>query len=347
MRSRISSLLLVCAVFGASQAAAQDPTEPYDWRWQRADAHAPFGIMNDWVLEKGELMIGYRFLAHDMDGVRLGDFEIPVEEVLEVFQSTPYAMSSQTHAVTGQYAVLDVLSIMATVPFVTKDLDQITRDGDLFSPSSSGIGDIRADVLVNVFESGPYKAHVSGGLSVPTGSLDEEGTRPGASGDAPLPYVMQTGSGTFDLYPGLTIQAMNAFGSVGLQGMATLRLGENDNGYTLGNRTTVSGWFAIPIGDQLSFSGRMQYTNWGSISGSDPSFAGDVSRVADPTFFPELSGGSRLDLPLGVNLHLDRGPLAGHRLGVEAIFPVSQDLDGPQLQENWAVVFGWQTLLNW
>ncbi|MCA9736871.1 MAG: transporter, partial [Gemmatimonadetes bacterium] len=151
----------------------------------------------------------------------------------------------------------------------------------------------------------------------------------------------------FDLLPSLTFQAMNQYGSVGFQGRGVIRTSENDSGYTLGNRVEVTSWFAFPINDQLSFSARMVWQKWDAISGSDPALDAAVALIQDPSVFPDLVGGSRLDLPLGLNLNLQNGPLAGHRVGVEAVFPVSESLDGPQLQQNWTVNFGWQKPLNW
>ena len=36
-----------------------------------------------------------------------------------------------------------------------------------------------------------------------------------------------------------------------------------------------------------------------------------------------------MDLPLGVNLHMASGPLASHRIGLEAVWTVHEDVDGP------------------
>ncbi|MEZ4424260.1 MAG: transporter [Gemmatimonadota bacterium] len=340
MRARITTFFLAAAAV-ASPVGAQD----YTWRWDRADSYAPIGVQGDRVLSLGEFLISYRFQAQELDGIRLEETELGIDEVLDIFQSTPYNMTEQVHRVGVQIAPMQYLTLMATVPFVQRNMDQVTRQLDLFSTSTSGIGDIEVGALFNVYEVGPYKAHVGGAVSVPTGSIEEDGQS--AFGSGRLPYSMQLGSGTFDLLPSLTFQAMNQYGSVGFQGRGVIRTSENDSGYTLGNRVEVTSWFAFPINDQLSFSARMVWQKWDAISGSDPALDAAVALIQDPSVFPDLVGGSRLDLPLGLNLNLQNGPLAGHRVGVEAVFPVSESLDGPQLQQNWTVNFGWQKPLNW
>jgi len=44
----------------------------------------------------------------------------------------------------------------------------------------------------------------------------------------------------------------------------------------------------------------------------------------------------------GVNVVLPLGPLGEHRLAAEALLPVYRDLDGPQLENDWMPIFGWQ-----
>ena len=61
-----------------------------------------------------------------------------------------------------------------------------------------------------------------------------------------------------------------------------------------------------------------------------------------PPFFADLRAGTHLDAGLGVNLYVPGGPLAGFRLAAEALLPVYQDLDGPQLETDVQLVVGAQ-----
>ncbi len=344
MRTRaMGALALMAALVTTPALSAQE----YEWRGDRPDGYAPVGVIGDFVLAEGEVQFGYRLLVDNLDGLKAGEFEVTVLDVLDVFESTPISSESLTHLLTAAFSPAPRVMMMARLPIRTNNVDQLDREGFLFASEASSIGDIRVDALASVYEVGAYRAHVSGGISIPTGSIDQEGVQPGSVGESRLPYALQTGSGTFDLHPALTVQAMNEHGSVGLQASGTLRLGENDEGYTLGNRMGFSGWAGFRISEQLSFSARADYQRWESVSGSDPSFDGAVSNIQNPLVFTALTGGSRFDFPIGLNVHLNEGPLAGHRIGIEWVLPVSQDLDGPQLQPNWGLNFGWQKVVGW
>ncbi len=343
MRIRLfggAAALIVLAL--ATPISAQQ----YEWRGDRPDAFAPLGIVVDHNLEVGEFQVGYRYGVFNLSGLQSGEFEVPLGDVLDVFESTPFQMQSQSHLLTLQYAPADNISFLARVPFQMNTMDQLDRDGFVFGSESSGLGDVRGDLILNFYDKGSYRAHLSGGVSVPTGSITQVGLTAGASTEGRLPYQMQTGSGSFDVLPGLTVEAMNEHGSVGMQAIGTLRTSENDEGYTLGNRVHVNGWAGFKLTDQLSVSARFQWQQWDQISGADASFVDAVNQVRDPSFFSQLSGGSRLDMPLGFNLLLKEGPLAGHRFSLEWVIPVSQDLDGPQLMGDWGVNVGWQKVVG-
>ena len=78
----------------------------------------------------------------------------------------------------------------------------------------------------------------------------------------------------------------------------------------------------------------------------DPLAADDARaatlRDAIHTADPNLRGGQRLDLSVGVNWQARSEALRGHRLALEWGVPVLQDLDGPQLETDWILTLGWQ-----
>ena len=53
-----------------------------------------------------------------------------------------------------------------------------------------------------------HQIYVTGGLSFPTGSIDEKGDTPRGKGTQ-VPYTMQIGSGTYDLQPALVYLGQN------------------------------------------------------------------------------------------------------------------------------------------
>ncbi len=181
------------------------------------------------------------------------------------------------------------------------------------------------------------RVHLNLGLSAPTGSIDERGDTPVAA-NVRLPYPMQVGSGTWDLLPGLTYLGQTDAWSWGAQGVGTVRLGENEYDYTLGNRLSTTAWLSKPVARSASVSLRLGVDTWGNISGADPALNPKMVPTADPN----RRAGTRVDMGVGINLYSSAGTFSGHRLALEVLAPVYQDLTGPQLETDWTVIVGWQ-----
>ena len=98
-----------------------------------------------------------------------------------------------------------------------------------------GISDLKIGGLYDLarWEDG-RRAHLSLGLSAPTGSIDEK------SGWKIVGYGMQLGSGTWDFHPAITYLGQTENYSYGAQLGGILRIGDNDQGYTLGNRVEAT-----------------------------------------------------------------------------------------------------------
>ena len=63
-----------------------------------------------------------------------------------------------------------------------------------------------------------------------------------------------------------------------------------------------------------------------------------------PTVFPDLRGGSRVDVSGGINTYLKKSRPGQIRLALEVSKPIYQRLDGPQLETDYQVMFGTQFL---
>ncbi len=60
-----------------------------------------------------------------------------------------------------------------------------------------------------------------------------------------------------------------------------------------------------------------------------------------PTTDPRATGGSRIDLSLGLNGFVG----SGHSFGIEFGVPVYQDLNGPQMETDWMLSFSYQYMM--
>ncbi len=307
--------------------------------------------MADHTHHAGDWMLSYRYRFMDMKTNRLGDTEIADSRIIapdplggEGFLVTPQEMQMHMHMAGVMYAPTDRVTFVLMAPYVSKSMDHTRRDGFGFTTESEGFGDLQFAPLIKLFDGGGQAAHAGLGIEFPSGSVDEEDgvPRPGTTRSAPshLPYPMQIGSGTYDLLPRLTYVGQTRSLSWGAQVGGTIRLGENANGYRLGDQIDSTAWGAVQLTDWLSISARLACANTGNIDGADRALDTPASVV--PTADPNLRGGQRLDLSFGANLYVPGGRLKGHRIAAEIGFPLWEDLEGPQLGQELVLTVSWQ-----
>ncbi|MEN8106648.1 MAG: transporter [Pseudomonadota bacterium] len=305
---------------------------------------APIGVMGAHTHESGDWMFSYRYMHMDMQGNREGTSGISDSDVLKKYAVTPTDMSMDMHMFGVMYAPTDQLTLMAMLPYLDKSMDHRTRMGVKFNTGSNGIGDLKLSGIYNAKRWGRNELLLNLGISLPTGSTDEEDSTP--IGKVRLPYPMQLGSGTYDLMPGVTYNGQNDVYSWGGQTTATLRMNRN-NGYRHGHRIEATGWGTKKLSDWWSISARVKGSAWGDIHGTDSRIAqtSPMGVPLVPTADPDTRGGKSIDGLLGVNFYARSGMFKGHRLAVELSKPVYQDLDGPALETNWAIIAGWQLVI--
>ncbi len=312
----------------------------------RADSHAPIGVMGDHAHNAGEWMWSYRYMTMSMDTLRDGSDEISPADVHDQgFMVTPTSMDMNMHMLGVMYAPSDSFTLMAMVPMIDNKMNNQMRMMGMggmamttaFDVETSGMGDIKVGTLYTLASDTHSDWLINAMVSLPTGSIDEEGVMPMSSpNEVQLPYPMQLGSGTFDLLPGVTYTAMYDSFSWGAQAKAVLRTGENDRGYRLGNQFELQAWYAMPFATHWSWSLRADYKSWENIEGEDE----DLNPMMLPTARTDLREGSRLDIGFGLNFILPGD--ATNRLAIEFLTPLAEDLTGPQLGTDSQIVIGWQ-----
>lgn len=305
----------------------------------RAISHAPIGVMGEHVHEAGEFMLSYRFMFMSMRGNRDGSERVSASDVLARFPVTPTAMDMEMHMIGLMWAPHDTITLTAMVPFLRLDMEHRTRLGTSFTTRAKGIGDVRLSLIAELFTGEHHQLLLNFGASGPTGTLRAEDNLPFTGGErVKLPYPMQLGSGTPDLLPGLTWNALFGRFRLGSQILGTYRVGRNREGYRLGHRLLATSWTELELSPWLSGSLRVAFEGWKNVVGDD----GDLAAALVPTADPDRRAGRRVDVAVGVNLMLQHGPLRGHRLALELARPVYQSLDGPQLETDWIATLGWQ-----
>ncbi len=151
-----------------------------------------------------------------------------------------------------------------------------------------------------------------------------------------LPYAMQLGTGTYDLLPGITYNGTKDKFGWGAQYAGTFSMGDNDEGYSWGDKHQMSLWGSYLIAPAVSLSARITAEQESQISGIDDEILAPV-QTADPDNF----GGRRVSTSLGINTVIPNGALKGHRFSAEVTLPVYQDLNGPQMERDHMITLGW------
>lgn len=303
-------------------------------------AHEPIGVMGGHLHGAGDWMLSYRFMSMEMKGNRKETGRLSTADVLADYMVAPLDMTMDMHMLGAMYAPTDRLTLMVMAPFLDIEMTHVTRMGIKFKTKANGLGDVKISSLYSLFSSNTHRIHLNAGISLPTGDIDRKDDTP-AGANQKLPYPMQLGSGTWDLIPGITYTAMSGPWSWGTQALATFRLGgNNSNDYKLGDRLDVTAWAGHTLGQSGNLTLRLDDQTWGNIEGADP----DLNPMMVPTADPDLRGGTRLDLLVGLDYMFSSGVLAGNRLAIEGGVPVYQDLDGPQLETDLILIAGWQLL---
>jgi len=305
----------------------------------KASAHAPIGVMADHRHSKGEFMLSYRFMDMQMEGSRIGRDRVSDRSIVGTgaapgeFMVVPTEMPMRMHMLGGMYGLNDKVTLMAMVSYLDNSMDHLIRNGRTFTTESSGLGDTKVGALIGLLNNESHRIHVTLAASLPTGSTDERDDTP-AQENAFLPYPMQLGSGTYDFLPSMTYTGSSQSVSWGAQASITIRTGENDESYTLGDRFATTAWLSKDLSSSISASIRLNYQDWDQIDGANPVLNPRMIQTADTS----LQGGQRLDGSFGVNFLFK----SGHRLAVEYSLPISQDLNGPQLETDSVLSVGWQ-----
>ena len=354
---RLQAVILAGGLSLGSTAMAQPETRPADnvamnpqassnmsgmgsmSRMMRPDAVPPTGVVGGMHPPEGVLMPVFSYMNMEMDGNRTGTQSLSTSNVLSQYPIAPLSMSMNMAMVGLMYGVTDEISVMAMLPYTRKTMKHQTRMGQTFETRAQGFGDLKIIGGYDIYKSDGQVLELSLGLSLPIGSIDETDTTP-AGPDQLLPYPMQLGAGTYDLQPGLTYTARHERWSTGMQYAAKLRLGENDEDYSLGDEHELRLWASYVWAPWLSTSLQLAFHDRGKIDGIDSRIVGPV-QTADP----DNHGGERLDIGFGINL-LGRGRiLRGHRLRAEFLVPLHQRLNGPQLEVDSTVIVRYQYML--
>lgn len=335
-------------------------------------ADAPAGVMNAHMMNQpGDVMVEYNYMYSRQQGdIMHGSRTATDAEIVARCGSpgcpvTPEKMTMQMQMLHLMYAPAENINLMLMTQLVSMDMENRILDGGYYTPvgghnhgdmdlsghSSGGFGDTTAAVLLQVFRNPEHEVHLSLGLNIPTGSTDE---KMHSHGGEYMDYGMQTGSGTWDILPGITYTGIHNQWSWGGQLSGIVREdSENDEGYTLGNTFQGTVWGSYRLNDVFSASLRGIHTVQGDIDGELQGVtavidaSGNVSYPRPQHNTTDLSdnyGGQYTDVGVGINIAIPGREMQGDSIGIEWLAPVHDDVKGYQLERDGSLTFSWKMM---
>ncbi|TVP58245.1 MAG: transporter [Gemmatimonadales bacterium] len=365
-RLRTLSLVLILLLGASFPAEAQER-----WSSSGPSGHAPIGVMGDHTHHQGEWMLSYMFARESMSGLRNGRSAVSIEDAWMQYRMVPLTMQMDMHMPHLMYAPSNRVTLMVMAMWMDHSMD-VRMDDDLMAGhghghghghgmsdphrgdgdghghqgqfgfhtmghSISGWADTEVSALVTVMDRDRQRVHLNLGVGIPTGSVTD-GDHRMVPEHSRLGYPMQLGSGSWEARPGVTYLLQTDRVSWGAQGLGSLRLNENSEGWKRGGEGQLNAWGMLRGSDLVSPGLRLQARRWGNVRGADPALDPAISPENDPA----LQGGTRVNGFLAVNLQVPSGPFAGHRVALEWGGPLLESLNGPQISADWTFNLGWE-----
>ena len=346
---------LLCGI----QAAAQDDTEIIDPSTEEAapivvnyvPLHPAAGMMNEHMHDGGELMLGLRYSRSSHRGAnQTGTSDISDADIHAAgYGVRASRMEMDMVMLDIMYAPNDRLTFMVMPHWMRHEMTMVGIDpmntgmdmdgmdmghahsglpfGQTMTHSTQGFSDTLISGSLRLVRSSSFNAHATFGVWLPTGKVG----RTNADGTF-VHYGMQSGSGTWDIEPSVTISgAKGAFGW-GAQGSYRWRTEErNASGFAFGDKAMLTAWGSYLVSSMASVTTRLSWEHEGQILGHYNA----AHKHASPSDRQANYGGDKVLAGLGLNLALPfRGPKPP-QLGFEASVPLYQNLNGIQLPEDW------------
>ena len=331
----------------------------------KCGGNMPLNIPGGGCPETHEFRFKLSYMYMNMDGLRDGTDNLSSSELLGMpsmggFMAVPTDMDMRMINLAAGYSFTDDLFGGLMMMYRSNDMgmkfnsmmsSMTGRDG--FDMESEGMGDTMLMAKYRLYYDDPLlpKSQVSAflGLNLPTGSIDEKNDKHpvGFRKGEQLPYSMQLGSGTFDPTLGLLYQGSVSPWWWGSNLMYTGRFYDNDRDYRLGDEATLDLYSMYQVRYdlllELQLNGRWSDKIGGEMDESRDGSSGHVvqgdptSPVMTPLWDTDNYGGTKLGLTAGVQWQ----PVPFHILNLQFGVPVYQDLNGPQLEEDYRLMFTW------
>ena len=347
---RCASLLGAGILAAHTAQAADDPKVEAAAPSQPAPPPVPLGVFGDALPGAGNLLLTlspqFQGNSHSLIGTQGVSSQQIVATTpwywspLVPVRLVPQRRLDELQSATLSYGLTKDISVVLNTGWIEKHIDLMTFYGTtgiiprgMSNPGTESLQDSQLAGIWRVYQNPIHRVQLNLGMSFPTGS-DHDLTTPfqptGVWTTGRAFYAMQTGTGTFDVMPGILYGGALGPWSWGLSYRARLPLGVNPEGYMWGNYQEVNGWAGYTWLPGFTTTFRTNFNIQSPIVGADWWVIGKI-QTADPNFY----GGKRIELCGGASLDGKLVGFPGVSLLVEGGIPVYQNLNGPQLSKNW------------
>jgi hypothetical protein len=307
---------------------------------------SPAGIMISHSHPRGGSMLAYTYMGMRMKGNLSGSDRITDDEIFRRdYSMSPQEMNMDMHMIMAMYGVTGRLSFMAMFGYTGNSMDMTSyasghshgsgnSGSALHSHESSGMSDTKLWGLYKLYNGIGSSVLASMGISLPTGNFrviaGEHGTIPGERAG----YMMQPGTGTWDLMPGITWLKSGSRATYSLQALGIVRPFRNASDYRWGEELNVNAWGSYSLRPMLSVSLRGEAIISSAISGRDAL----IYSYTEPASNPGNYGGIRINGLAGINLYVTKGFLRDSKIGFEFGQPLYQFVNGIQQKYQSALI---------
>jgi hypothetical protein len=152
---------------------------------------------------------------------------------------------------TLQYQATPKLTLMGIGQRLENYVETNIPGFGFFKDTTKGFGDTILSAMYMPYASAHTLLFVDGGIGLPTGNISKKNRAAGLE-RLDYPYNMQMGSGTYDPIVGVMPMYLNGKFQTGSRVSATIRTGQNKNGYRLGNLYRMDAWADYEVAKGLS-----------------------------------------------------------------------------------------------
>ncbi len=296
----------------------------FSWDASRPDSHSPVGVYADHIHSKNGIMLSYRFNSEYKSGNINGNTPVLYDDILESYNKYVSSLSYKTHSLDFMYGISDNITLLSVFNYHNKEMILSTKNDVL--NSSSGVGDVELQFLINFLKKKSLRAHANIGLKLPLGSTDKK------FNNELLPYSMQLGTGNLGTVIGFTMLYQSKNISAGFQPILNSYSTVNrdildDDYYQYGKHIDINYWLSYKISKTISLSYRQK-----NIFKSIDKGQNDRLNPIDVTLNnPYNSSYEIIKSGFGLNVLIPKGTFKNFRFSLEYTLPLYQNLDGIQL----------------